>query len=156
MTGEVKVGRSGARTVELLMPFEYVGATIAEVAIGPFLLDHTMRWKEAEYKNWLALMVEVSTINGEQATEEKIRLLRYPDVDRVVRVFLEVLPAEIRSAVVDGTWPKRERLDGEPAATDEMPMTEDEQPKTDGHMALGGTEFVPADGPQPDVMDLDN
>ena len=52
MSGQIKADRSGSRTIELFIPFTELGVEVKEVTVGPCILDHTMRWKEAKFKNW--------------------------------------------------------------------------------------------------------
>lgn len=122
MTGSVTAARSGARVVELLMPFEYKGQRFDSIVIGPIVLDNTMRWKRAEYKEWFDMMVEVSTVNGRPIQPELLRQLRYPDADRVIENFFQLLPSEIKQTIADGLWPQQvtreeERLPEMPEGT---------------------------------------
>ena len=54
-------------------------------------------------------MVEISSINSRPATETLIKQLRYPDADRVIQNFIEILPDDIKNAVVNGEWPTAEQ-----------------------------------------------
>jgi hypothetical protein len=114
VAGQVKASRSGARIVELFMPFEYMGMQVNDVALGPITLDHTLRYNKAEFKSWFEFMVEVSSVNNKPVTAELLRQLRYPDADRVVMNFIEILPTEIKTSVAQGMWPTREPVGAAP------------------------------------------
>lgn len=109
MPGSIKAGRSGDRVIELLMPFNDLpsGQLVEEIRIGPITLGHTLRWKEAKYKDWFELMVETSVINNKPADPDTFRQLRYPDADRVIENFIEILPQDIKAAVMGGMWPTK-------------------------------------------------
>jgi hypothetical protein len=105
--GQITVERSGSRKVELLIPFDFMGLHIDAITLGPIVLDHTMRWREAMFPSWFELMVEVSVVCGKPASAEYIRQLRYPDADRVRDSFMEILPSEIRNAIDADIWPQK-------------------------------------------------
>jgi hypothetical protein len=152
MAGQIKVDRSGARSIELFMPFDFMGVHIDMVTLGPCVLDHTLRWKEAKFKDWFELMVDIAQVGGRPATTEQLRQLRYPDADRVVQNFFEILPADIKDAVLNGKWPERVEppppsFDGHQMNGGDRPMTQEEQ-----------QEFVlPSQmRPQPDGLNVDD
>jgi hypothetical protein len=87
----IRYDRLGGRSVELFLPFTYDKRKVTCITFAPIKYDHTLSWRDGKYANPLALMAAVS---GE--TETLLRELRYPDADRVMAVFIEMLPPEIR------------------------------------------------------------
>ena len=108
MAGQVRAERSGARVVELFMPFQFNGVQVDAVALGPITMNHTLRYNNAEYPTWFAFLVAVAYVNNKPVSDELLRELRYPDADRVIQNFIEILPPEIRESVIAGVWPTRE------------------------------------------------
>jgi hypothetical protein len=90
----------GGRVVELLIPFEHLGKTFSAIHIKPILFDHTLRWQSGAFRNSLALL---ASLTGER--EATLRMLRYPDADRVVNAMFEMLPDAIRADVLSGQVP---------------------------------------------------
>lgn len=92
--------RDGGRTVELYIPFDFQGRRIDAISIGPFLLDHTLRWQEGKFRSSLSLLADLSGM-----AETVLRQMRYPDVDRVFGVFLDMLPETVRDMIARGEIP---------------------------------------------------
>jgi hypothetical protein len=116
--------RKGGRSVELLIPFEHSGKTVDVIHLKPVLFDHTLRWQQGEFPSSLALL---AVLSGERETT--LRLLRYPDADRVLAAMFDMLPAAIQADINAGQIP---RSDGSrPAAPAEEPTepTEPEEPE---------------------------
>lgn len=84
--------KKGGRSIELFLPFDIDGKTVEIIALSPVTLDHTLRWKDGKFKNEIELLAELAGV-----PEATIRQLRYPDVDRVMVAFFELLPMEIRA-----------------------------------------------------------
>ena len=93
--------RKGGRSVELLMPFEHLGKTVDVIHIKPVLFDHTLRWQQGEFTSSLALL---AALTGERETT--LRLLRYPDADRVLAAMFDMLPAAIQADINAGQIPR--------------------------------------------------
>jgi hypothetical protein len=93
--------RKGGRSVELLIPFEHLGKTVDVIHLKPVLFDHTMRWQQGEFPSSLALL---ATLSGERETT--LRLLRYPDADRVLAAMFDMLPAAIQADINAGQIPR--------------------------------------------------
>ena len=93
-------GDDGARVVRLYLPFEFNKKKIDRVTIKAVQLDHVMRWQAGEFNRALSFL---ASLTGMQET--CLRMLRYPDADRVIAAFLEMLPAEIRNQVAAGEVP---------------------------------------------------
>lgn len=106
------VQRSGGRVIELLIPFEFQGIKYDAIGIAPCLLDHTQRWREGLFKDWFALLVELAhdAKTGKPMRADDLRQLRYPDADRVIDNFGELLPVEIKQAMAGNFWPTRADL----------------------------------------------
>jgi hypothetical protein len=92
--------RKGGRRVELLIPFEHLGKTVDAINLRPILFDHTLRWQQGEFRTSVALLAHLA---GEP--ESVIKMLRYPDADRVFAVMMDMLPALIRLDIDAGQVP---------------------------------------------------
>lgn len=92
--------KTGGRTVELLIPFEHLGKQYAEITIKPVMFDHTLRWQQGEFRSSLALL---AALVGEP--ESTLRMLRYPDVERVMSCMFDMLPENIRADISTGQIP---------------------------------------------------
>jgi hypothetical protein len=90
----------GGRTVQLFIPFEHGGKTIFEIVLSPFRFGDTLRWGEGEFPTSLALLTELAGVD-----EAVIRDLRYPDVDRVMSAFIDMLPQDLRDDIANGRVP---------------------------------------------------
>lgn len=93
--------RKGGRSVELLIPFEHLGKTVDVIHLKPVLFDHTLRWQQGEFSSSLALL---AVLTGERETT--LRLLRYPDADRVLATMFDMLPAAIQADINTGQIPR--------------------------------------------------
>lgn len=116
--GIVTVERSGGRTIELLIPYEFQGNKYEAIHIAPCTLDHSMRWKKGAFEDWFALLVELArdAKTGKPMRADDLRQMRYPDADRVIGHFTEMLPDEVRRAVMGNFWPVLDAA-GPPADT---------------------------------------
>jgi hypothetical protein len=100
--------RAGSSAVILQVPFKANNREIKAVVVGPFLLDHRLRWKEGEYGDWFKLMSEVCfDVNGDLLTADVLRQLRSPDDDKVMGLFFQMMPDEMKEARVKGQWPSK-------------------------------------------------
>jgi hypothetical protein len=93
--------RQGGHSIELLIPFEHQGRKIEAIQLKPFLFDHTLRWQRGAFPTSLSLL---AALTGEN--EGTLRLLRYPDVDRVLAQMMAMAPAHIRDAIYSGQIPE--------------------------------------------------
>jgi hypothetical protein len=91
---------TGGRAVALFIPFEHVGKKVDIIVIKPWLLDHTLRWHEGRFQT---IMEALSELTG--MAEAALRQLRYPDADRVMGAFFQMMPDDIRAAVGRGEFP---------------------------------------------------
>jgi len=93
--------RLGGRTIELLIPFETQGRKIDAIHLKAVMFDHTLRWQRGAFASSLALLAALSGEN-----EGVLRMLRYPDVDRVLGAMMDMLPEAIRNDITAGVIPK--------------------------------------------------
>ena len=104
--------RKGGRSVELLIPFEHLGKTVDVIHLKPVLFDHTLRWQQGEFSSSLALL---AALTGERETT--LRLLRYPDADRVLATMFDMLPAAIQADINTGQIPRGDDTGRRPGLT---------------------------------------
>lgn len=113
--------RKGGRSVELLIPFEHLGKTVDVIHLKPILFDHTLRWQQGEFASSLALL---AALTGERETT--LRLLRYPDADRVLATMFDMLPAAIQADINTGQIPRGEGA--RPATRPDEPIAPEPEP----------------------------
>jgi hypothetical protein len=101
----ISLDKNGGRTIHLFLPFEYNGKKIESIVIGPMRFGHVLRWNEGDWKTAVALLTELAGVD-----EAVIRELRYPDADRVMDTFLQMLPPEIRNDISEGRIPVKPPL----------------------------------------------
>ena len=118
--------KTGGRTVHLLIPFEVKGKKIEAITFAPVRFGHTMRWADGDWKSSFELLVELAGVE-----DAVIRELRYPDAERVMEVFLGMLPTDIREDITNGRIPQRYE---EPAKTVEPVQHEVQPTATNGGM----------------------
>lgn len=94
--------KRGGRVIELYIPFEVSGKKIDTVTLAPFEYGHVVRWQQGYYKGQSALLGELSGLD-----EVVLYKIRYPDIDRVLMAFFEMMPAEIRDNMLNGRVPQR-------------------------------------------------
>jgi hypothetical protein len=123
--------RKGGRSVELLMPFEHLGKTVDVIHLKPVLFDHTLRWQQGEFPSSLALL---AVLSGERETT--LRLLRYPDADRVLAAMFDMLPAAIQADINAGQIPRGD--DSRPAAQPvaDVPIEPAESPEPEESLRI--------------------
>jgi hypothetical protein len=101
MAGHDTLHADGGWTVELVMPIKKSsGDTISAITIRPVELEQTIRWARGEYPSTLALLAEMSKL-----PESMLRSLKYPDVDRVLLAYSQVIPPTIRKEFEEGVRP---------------------------------------------------
>jgi hypothetical protein len=131
--------KMGGRRVELFIPFDHNGQRIEAVSIGPFLLDHTLRWDAGKFKSAIHLLATLC-----ECEESLLGQLRYPDVDRVFQTFYEMVPATVRSHMERGEVP----LPPVGSAFEEADETDEDAPEltpTTGPVTRAEGAFNPAD-----------
>lgn len=92
----ITYNKKGGRTVELFLPFDVDGKKVEAITFSPVRFDHTIRWREGEWKSILGLMAALAEVD-----EKILRSLAYPDTDRVMGVFVDMLPPEIRGTITE-------------------------------------------------------
>lgn len=116
----ITIDNKGGRTIELFLPFkDAAGKDVVSITLAPFTLGHTLAWQAGEYKSILQLL---TTLTG--LPEFTVKLLRYPDADRVMTAFFSMLPPDVLGSIQEGivpraqppTTPAEESLEQEPLA----------------------------------------
>lgn len=90
--------RKGGRRIELFLPFTFEKKRIRSITFGPVRFDHMFKWKAGEIKD----MVELMSVLSDQPVA-LIRQIAFPDADRVLNVFIEMLPPDIRETITAQT-----------------------------------------------------
>lgn len=123
----------GGRRVELYVPFKHNNKWVKSIDLAPLTLGHTMRWQKGEYHDSIAMLTEIAGV-----APEVIQGLRYPDADRVLHTFLEMLPQEVRDDVINNQLPQ--------------PAGAGEEMRPDVGTTIEPQEPVPDAGPEPPQM----
>lgn len=137
--------RTGGRTIELFLPFEHEGVKVKEIVIAPVRLDHTLRWQDSEYKTILSLLSELSGLS-----ENALRQLAYPDSDRVMDAFVNMLPPEIKNTVANMVAAAEDEK--APQTTVATVDTAEPDAQVNGKL---GRELLPGEPPPPEREDGD-
>jgi hypothetical protein len=96
----ITLDKTGGRTIQLFIPFEFNKKKIESITLAPLRLGHVLRWNEGAWKTMIELLVELAGVD-----EAVIRELRYPDADRVLDNFMQMMTPEIRSNIIEGQIP---------------------------------------------------
>jgi hypothetical protein len=96
----IEDGEDGSRVVRLYIPFEFNKKRVDRIAIKAVQLDHVLRWQAGEFRGALPLLASLTGLQ-----EMCLRQLRYPDADRVLTAFFQMLPPEIANQVAAGEVP---------------------------------------------------
>jgi hypothetical protein len=99
----IKNDKTGGRTIDLFIPFEFNKKQVDAVVFGPLKLGHVMLWNEGHWGSMLEFMAELAGVDV-----VILRELRYPDADRVTEVFMGMLTPEIRNDVEVGRVPQKQ------------------------------------------------
>jgi len=100
MADVMNMKRDGTFIVELCHPLKRMSGDITELVIHPLNFQQVIRWQSGEIEARLALVAEATRL-----PERLLRLLVYPDVNRVMFAFTYTLPAELRESFSDGQRP---------------------------------------------------
>ena len=92
--------RDGGRRIELFVPVEFLRVKIDAVTIKPVKLDHFLRWESGEISTALALLSELTGLQ-----QAALRQINYPDIERVMAAFVNMLPAKIAENIDRGEVP---------------------------------------------------
>jgi hypothetical protein len=93
--------KEGGRKVELFLPFMVGDKNIVAIEFSPVTWGHTLDWQAGKYQRTFDLMLDLAGVD-----DTVLRGLKYPDVDRVVTAFMELLPTEIRDDMANGHIPQ--------------------------------------------------
>jgi hypothetical protein len=118
---DVTSKRDGSWVVELIVPLHHNGADISQLVIRPATMEHVARWadKDNPIPSIMALMAELTNI-----PERVLKLIQYPDADRLQNVFAVMLPPLIRDHPREMFTPEDQLP---PADIDGMAMPVDQQ-----------------------------
>jgi hypothetical protein len=98
---ETKPAGSLSVSVPLYVPITRAGRTITSIEIAPVKFDHTLRWNEGKFEGGsTALLAELTGLD--QAT---LREMVEVDAQRVMALFMTLLPASIRADIERGVVP---------------------------------------------------
>ena len=104
-TPAISHNRDGGRTVFLYVPFEGIDA----ITLAPMTFGHHLDWRDGRYNNGFELMCNMAGVS-----EDIMRKLRYPDIDRVMSEFFVMVTVDIRDDVVNNFMPMPFVPDPEP------------------------------------------
>jgi len=97
----IELDLKGGRKIFLFLPFRStMGDQIDYVYLNPITWDVVLRWQEKKFTRSIDLLIEVSNL-----TEATLRGIMYPDVDRVLTQFFQMLPPEIINDITSGNAP---------------------------------------------------
>jgi hypothetical protein len=96
----ITLTKKGGRRIELFLPFTHGGVDIDAIELAPVSWKHTRLWQRGKYTSSTELMFELAGI-----TEALFDEVKYPDVNRVVMQFMDLLPEEIRDDIATGRVP---------------------------------------------------
>ena len=103
----IKNDKTGGRTIELFIPFEFNKVKFEAITLAPLRLGHVLRWSEGAWKSSIEILTELAGVD-----ESVIRELRYPDADRVMEAFMAMVTPEMREDMTIGRIPlKKEEED---------------------------------------------
>jgi hypothetical protein len=119
-----RLTRLGGRVIELYIPFDYEGERIDAISFGPWKLDYTLKWKAGEFSDVLSVVSMLAGIEDVKL----IRELREVDNSRVMTSFFDMVPAEIRKDIAEGTIPTQVAV--EPASDPVEPDFEGPEEET--------------------------
>jgi hypothetical protein len=94
------LNRDGSWRVYLNHPLAGPKGEVEYIEITPPNFSHAIRWGEESIPSTLALLSELS---GQ--SESLLRQLKYPDVERVMLAFMNILPSVIRKDFEKGGRP---------------------------------------------------
>jgi len=103
----ITLDKSGGRSIQLFIPFEFNNKKIEAITLAPLRLGHVIRWNEGAWKTSIELLVELAGVD-----QAIIRELRYPDADRVMDSFMALLTPEIRADIAEGRIPIKDEFGG--------------------------------------------
>lgn len=115
MADVMNMRRDGTFIVELCHPLKRINGELTELIIHPLNFQQVIRWQSGEIMSRLALVAEATRL-----PERLLRLLVYPDVNRVMFAFTYTLPVELRESFSNGERPLT-------TADEDLPETPEER-----------------------------
>jgi hypothetical protein len=91
---------NGGRRVYFYVLQRLTGREVSNVTIKPCQLDHLMRWRDGQIESSLSLLAQLTGLS-----ELELRQITFPDAERLLNAFLEVLPSTIRDDIESGRNP---------------------------------------------------
>lgn len=98
----ISLDKTGGRTIHLFIPFEHNKKKIEAITLAPLRLGHVIRWSDGAWKSSTEFLAELAGVD-----EAVIREIRYPDADRVIDQFMQMLTPDIRESILNGQIPVR-------------------------------------------------
>lgn len=114
----ISMDKSGGRTIHLFIPFEYKGKKVESIVLQPLRFGHVLRWAKGDWPGALEFMTELAGVD-----EAVMRDLRYPDADRVMESFMNMLPNDIRNDITEGRIPHKVDDEAEAPTQETAPVT---------------------------------
>ena len=100
-SGHDTLKRDGGWSVELVTPLMRRDGTMIDVVdLKPAELDQIIRWGMGDIPSTLSMLSEMCGLS-----ESLLRTLKYPDVDRVMLAYSQVIPPVVRKDFEEGTRP---------------------------------------------------
>jgi hypothetical protein len=79
---------------------DVAGRKLTSLDVDACRLDHLVRWQEGQIASSMALLAELTRM-----PEMQLMMLTFPDADRVLAAFLEIVPTPIRDDISNGKVP---------------------------------------------------
>lgn len=157
---DLTLKRDGSWAVELNTPLKHRGQIIDTIIVHPTNFEQVVRWGRREIPSQLALLAELTNL-----PERLLRMLVYPDSDRVLIAMMGVLPnsiamdlreGKILLATPDEFLPPVDTLEGQVADQDDprfphVPGVIQKFPEGGPQFKAQPPKAVPADKPPVDT-----
>lgn len=98
---DITYRRTGGRAVELYVPITIGTKTLTTIEIGAVKLGNLLDWRDGKYSSAMEFLARLSGYS-----EAELRQLCYPDSDRVMAAFFDMLPQDIVADMASGSVPQ--------------------------------------------------
>jgi hypothetical protein len=143
--------RDGSWIVELLIPLKHHDREITEIRISAPGFEHVIRWGLREIPSTLALLSELTGL-----PEKLLRMITYPDVDRVMLAFTAMMPPAIQDDFRKGARPFATPVEDLPEQHQVNDQIDPRYPHVDGPVVrMPATSGLTAVKPTPAPTDND-